>query len=88
MMTADPRMVKKAFPLEELTYTEAMELSYFGAKVIYPPTMIPAFLKKIPIVIKNTFEPSLQVPLSAMIVRHQPCLSKASPLSTISASLI
>lgn len=57
MMTADPRMVKKAFPLTELTYTEAMELSYFGAKVIYPPTMIPAFLKKIPIVIKNTFEP-------------------------------
>lgn len=57
MMTADPRMVKKAFSLEELTYTEAMELSYFGAKVIYPPTMTPAFLKKIPIVIKNTFEP-------------------------------
>ncbi|MEO6149707.1 MAG: bifunctional aspartate kinase/homoserine dehydrogenase I [Mucilaginibacter sp.] len=56
MMTADPRMVKKAFPLNELTYTEAMELSYFGAKVIYPPTMIPAFLKKIPIVIKNTFD--------------------------------
>ena len=41
MMTADPRMVKKAFSLPELTYTEAMELSYFGAKVIYPPTMIP-----------------------------------------------
>ena len=57
MMTADPRMVKKAFPLAELSYTEAMELSFFGAKVIYPPTMIPAFLKKIPIVIKNTFEP-------------------------------
>lgn len=57
MMTADPRMVQKAFSLEELTYTEAMELSYFGAKVIYPPTMTPAFLKKIPIVIKNTFEP-------------------------------
>ncbi|RZA03428.1 MAG: bifunctional aspartate kinase/homoserine dehydrogenase I [Sphingobacteriaceae bacterium] len=57
MMTADPRMVQKAFSLPELTYTEAMELSYFGAKVIYPPTMTPAFLKKIPIVIKNTFEP-------------------------------
>ncbi len=57
MMTADPRIVKKAFSLPELTYTEAMELSYFGAKVIYPPTMIPAFLKKIPIVIKNTFDP-------------------------------
>ncbi|WP_214228964.1 bifunctional aspartate kinase/homoserine dehydrogenase I [Pedobacter sp. B4-66] len=55
MLTADPRIVKKAFSLSELSYTEAMELSYFGAKVIYPPTMIPAFLKKIPIVIKNTF---------------------------------
>ena len=56
MMTADPRMVKKAFSLSELSYIEAMELSYFGAKVIYPPTMTPAFLKKIPIVIKNTFD--------------------------------
>jgi aspartokinase/homoserine dehydrogenase 1 len=56
MMTADPRMVKKAFSLPELSYTEAMELSFFGAKVIYPPTMIPAFLKKIPLVILNTFD--------------------------------
>jgi len=55
MLTADPRIVEKAFSLAELSYTEAMELSYFGAKVIYPPTMIPAFLKRIPIVIKNTF---------------------------------
>jgi aspartokinase/homoserine dehydrogenase 1 len=60
MMTADPRMVKKAFSLPELSYTEAMELSYFGAKVIYPPTMIPAFLKKIPIIIKNTFDTSFE----------------------------
>ncbi len=67
MMTADPRMVKKAFPLAELTYTEAMELSYFGAKVIYPPTMIPAFLKKIPIVIKNTFEPEF----AGTYIQHQ-----------------
>ncbi|MGE8242681.1 MAG: bifunctional aspartate kinase/homoserine dehydrogenase I [Sphingobacterium sp.] len=57
MLTADPRIVKKAFSLPVLSYTEAMELSYFGAKVIYPPTMIPAFLKKISIVIRNTFEP-------------------------------
>lgn len=57
MLTADPRIVKKAFSLPVLSYTEAMELSYFGAKVIYPPTMIPAFLKKIPIVIRNTFQP-------------------------------
>ncbi len=66
MMTADPRMVKKAFPLPELSYTEAMELSYFGAKVIYPPTMIPAFLKKIPIAIKNTFQPEF----SGTSIRH------------------
>ncbi|HLR36483.1 MAG TPA: bifunctional aspartate kinase/homoserine dehydrogenase I [Chitinophagaceae bacterium] len=54
-MTADPRMVKRAFSLKEISYTEAKELSYFGAKVIYPPTMIPAFAKNIPIRIKNTF---------------------------------
>lgn len=59
MMTADPRIVKKAFSLPILSYTEAMELSYFGAKVIYPPTMIPAFMKKIPIAIRNTFQPDL-----------------------------
>lgn len=58
MLTADPRIVKKAFSQPILSYTEAMELSYFGAKVIYPPTMVPAFLKKIPIVIRNTFEPA------------------------------
>lgn len=58
MLTADPRMVKKAFSLPVLSYTEAMELSYFGAKVIYPPTMMPAFLKNISIVIKNSFNPS------------------------------
>jgi aspartokinase/homoserine dehydrogenase 1 len=66
MMTADPRMVKKAFSLKELSYIEAMELSYFGAKVIYPPTMTPAFLKKIPIVIKNTFE----VDFEGTYIRH------------------
>lgn len=60
MLTADPRIVKKAFSLPVLSYTEAMELSYFGAKVIYPPTMIPAFTKRIPIVIRNTFEPEFE----------------------------
>jgi len=58
MLTADPRIVKKAFSLPLLSYTEAMELSYFGAKVIYPPTMMPAFLKDIPIIIKNSFNPA------------------------------
>ena len=60
MMTADPRFVNKAFSLENLSYTEAMELSYFGAKVIYPPTMIPAIESQIPIYIKNTFKPESQ----------------------------
>ncbi|RFZ83517.1 bifunctional aspartate kinase/homoserine dehydrogenase I [Mucilaginibacter terrenus] len=80
MMTADPRMVKKAFPLEELSYTEAMELSYFGAKVIYPPTMIPAFLKRIPIVIKNTFEPAFP----GTVIRHD-CKSSSLPIKGISS---
>ncbi|MBD1393739.1 bifunctional aspartate kinase/homoserine dehydrogenase I [Mucilaginibacter glaciei] len=80
MMTADPRMVKKAFPLEELSYTEAMELSYFGAKVIYPPTMIPAFLKKIPIVIKNTFEPAF----AGTVIRHD-CKASNLPIKGISS---
>ena len=67
MLTADPRIVKKAFSLPLLSYTEAMELSYFGAKVIYPPTMIPAFLKKIPIVIRNTFNPGF----TGTVIQHE-----------------
>lgn len=57
MMTADPRKVTKALPVLEVSYSEAMELSHFGAKVIYPPTILPAMNKKIPILIKNTFNP-------------------------------
>jgi len=56
-LTADPRLVKNAFSQSELSYQEAMEMSYFGAKVIYPPTMIPAIESQIPIYIKNTFQP-------------------------------
>jgi aspartokinase/homoserine dehydrogenase 1 len=56
-MTADPRVISKAYTIPELTYSEAMELSHFGAKVIYPPTILPVYKKQIPIVIKNTFEP-------------------------------
>ncbi|MEW6652196.1 MAG: aspartate kinase [Bacteroidota bacterium] len=58
ILTADPRKVKEAFPLKSVTYEEAMELSHFGAKVIYPPTMLPALQKKIKIVIKNSFNPT------------------------------
>ena len=59
-LTADPRLVKNAFSQSELSYQEAMEMSYFGAKVIYPPTMIPAIESQIPIYIKNTFKPESQ----------------------------
>jgi aspartokinase/homoserine dehydrogenase 1 len=57
VMTADPRKVAQAFSVPTLTYEEAMELSHFGAKVIYPPTMVPALKKNIPILIRNTFNP-------------------------------
>ena len=58
VMTADPRYVKGAQVLTEISYREAAEMSYFGAKVIHPKTMMPAIEKKIPIRIKNTFNPS------------------------------
>ena len=57
VMTADPRKVKNAFSLDAITYKEAMEMSHFGAKVIYPPTLLPVFTQRIPIYIKNTFNP-------------------------------
>ena len=56
-MTADPKVISTAYVIEDLSYIEAMELSNFGAKVIYPPTIYPAFHKNIPILIKNTFNP-------------------------------
>ncbi len=57
VMSADPNRVPEAAVIPELTYNEAMELAYFGAKVIHPQTMSPAVLKDIPIYIKNTFHP-------------------------------
>lgn len=58
VMTADPRVAKKAYSLSHMSYSEAMELAGFGAKVIYPPTMVPAREANIPLVIKNTMNPS------------------------------
>lgn len=57
MMTADPRLVSAAYAIKEISYEEAMELSHFGAKVIYPPTIQPVLEANIPIHIKNTFKP-------------------------------
>ena len=59
-MTADPRVIKGAYTINELSYTEAMELCNFGAKVVYPPTIYPVCVKNIPIKIKNTFNPDGQ----------------------------
>ncbi len=58
MMTADPRKVPNAFNIPTITYAEAMELSHFGAKVIYPPSLQPAFARNIPIRVLNTFNPT------------------------------
>ena len=56
-MTADPRVIKTAYTIDELSYVEAMELCNFGAKVVYPPTIYPVRIKNIPIRVKNTFNP-------------------------------
>ena len=56
-MTADPRVIPHAYVIDSLTFTEAMELCNFGAKVIYPPTIYPVYHKDIPIRVKNTFNP-------------------------------
>jgi aspartokinase/homoserine dehydrogenase 1 len=56
ILTADPRLVKNAFRIDEISYTEAMEISHFGAKVLFPPTVNPALEKGIPIRIRNTFQ--------------------------------
>ena len=57
-MTADPRVIRTAYTISELSYKEAMELCNFGAKVIYPPTIYPVCIKNIPIKVKNTFNPN------------------------------
>ena len=56
-MTADPRVIRTAYTISELSYVEAMELCNFGAKVVYPPTIYPVCVKNIPIRVKNTFNP-------------------------------
>ena len=69
ILTADPRKVIDSFPLKAVTYEEAMELSHFGAKVIHPPTMLPALQSKIKIRIKNTFNP--EYPGTVILKREQ-----------------
>ena len=74
VLTSDPRKVEKAFTINSMTYAEAVEMSHFGAKVIYPPTIQPALEKGIPIYIKNTFEPEKE---GTVISAQQSDYSKA-----------
>lgn len=73
-MTADPRIIASAYSIEQLSYGEAMELSNFGAKVIYPPTIYPVRRKNIPIYIKNTFHPEFK----GTVINDGACDGKAS----------
>ena len=79
VMTADPRKVPSALSLETLTFEEALELSHFGAKVIHAPTMLPAFQKRIPIRIRNTFNEQFKGTLSS----DQPTSSERSSVKGI-----
>ena len=58
IMTSDPRIVKNALSIKNISYNEMMELSHYGANIIYTPTILPLYNKKIPILVKNTFDPS------------------------------
>lgn len=73
-MTADPKVIKSAYTINELSYTEAMELCNFGAKVVYPPTIYPVCVKNIPIKVKNTFSPSNEGTVIKQFVTKSPKL--------------
>jgi aspartokinase/homoserine dehydrogenase 1 len=71
-MTADPKKVRKAFAIESLSYAEAIELSHFGAEVIYTPTIQPVYQKNIEIVIKNTFNPKAKGTIITQVDKGKP----------------
>ena len=80
-MTADPRVISKAYTIPALTYAEAMELSNFGAKVIYPPTILPVYKKSIPVHIRNTIKPES----SGTVITRIPVNGKERPIKGISS---
>ena len=81
-MTADPRVIKTAYTINELSYIEAMELCNFGAKVVYPPTIYPVCVKNIPILVKNTFNPSAKgTTIKSHIVDDQKPIKGISSIS-------
>jgi aspartokinase/homoserine dehydrogenase 1 len=80
-MTADPRKVERAYAIERLTYSEAIELSHFGAKVIYTPTLRPVYKKNIPVAVLNSFNPSSK----GTIISSIPPGESRSPIKGISS---
>jgi bifunctional aspartokinase / homoserine dehydrogenase 1 len=80
-MTADPKKVEKAYAIDSLTYSEAIELSHFGAKVIYTPTLRPVYKKNIPIVVLNTFKPELK----GTVISSKSYDNNKSPIKGISS---
>jgi aspartokinase/homoserine dehydrogenase 1 len=81
-MTADPRKVPKAVAIEKMSYSEAIELSHFGAKVIYTPTIQPVYQKNIPLLIKNSFNPTAKGTLISKET-HSSCESLIKGISSI-----
>ena len=79
MFTANPKIVKQAQPIATISYQEAMELSHFGAKVLYPPTIQPVLKKNIPILIKNTFEPQAE----GTLISNKEATPNANPVKGI-----
>ncbi len=84
MYTANPKIVKQAFPIKTISYQEAMELSHFGAKVLYPPTVQPVLDLNIPIVIKNTLEPDASGTLISKRVANKTPVNGNTPVKGIS----
>lgn len=94
-MTADPRVIPTAYTIDSLTYSEAMDLCNFGAKVIYPPTIYPVCVKNIPIRIKNTFHPDAKgstirqdVPPSAQPIRGISSIKETSMVTVSGLSMV
>jgi aspartokinase/homoserine dehydrogenase 1 len=94
VLSADPRLVPDAKVIDSLSYNEAMELAYFGAKVIHPQTMAPAVRKNIPIWIRNTFAPEkagtliCEKPTSQMLVKGTTCIDRVALVNLEGAGMI
>jgi aspartokinase/homoserine dehydrogenase 1 len=95
MYTSDPRMVESAYPIDELSYEEAMELSHFGAKVLYTPTIHPLLENNIPLLLKNTFHPehkgtliSVNGTASGNVVKGLSCINKMAMITITGSGMV